>query len=453
MKKIRQEIKSERGVTLVALVAMLVIAFTILSVVLYNGRASAKLESLNNMYSDIKLLEEKVKLSYIKNESLPIEGEGQSFEIADKNPNDAENEYYKIDKSILKDISLNNQISDYFVNKSTLTVYYIKGHEYEGKTYHTIPRDFAKLNVEDDLSTTFKITLKENESDIGEEITYSGRYKLEAKENYFSDAENSWIYFNGWKDKFGKYYRYAYRGVPKELIADWVKYKEKVRVTFYDGNLEIETKEYSLGEKYGTLLNITSEGRKLLGWKNSKGETITEDMIVTTEDTALYAIWDKADVSKHTLIFNALGGTIEKETLDIRNGSEYGNLPVPTPKSSEYVFDGWYLERNFINKITADTIVDLDGDTNLFARYNKIHPILTYDYNNENVQLEPMQKELNNRETYGELYTCETEIDGKKYKIDGWYKTQDLEEENRVNSDDIVDLEDDITLYAKWVEI
>ena len=62
--------RSERGVTLVALVAMVVIIFTILSVVLYNGRASARLEKLNDMYSDISTLEEKIQLSYIKNENL-----------------------------------------------------------------------------------------------------------------------------------------------------------------------------------------------------------------------------------------------------------------------------------------------------------------------------------------------------------------------------------------------
>lgn len=453
MKKVEQKIKSEKGVTLVALAAMLVIAFTILSVVLYNGRASAKLESLNNMYSDIQLLEEKIQLSYIKNEGLPIiQDSKENFEASDLNPNDLPNEYYKIDKSILKDINLNNSISDYYVNKATLTVYYIKGHEYDGNIYHTIPRKFAKLNIDDDLSKSFKLTLKKNENDIGDDITYSGRYKIESMENYFDDTLNSWIYFNGWKDKNGKYYRYAYRGVPNTLIADWIKYKEKIKVTFYDGTLRIETKEYSLGEIYGTLLNITSDGRKLLGWKNSKGEIITEDMKVTTEDTELYAIWDKEDVSKYTIIFNPIKGKVERETLDVRNGSKYGELPVPTPESEDYVFEGWYLERNFVNKITRDTIVSLTGDTSVYARYNKIHPILTYDFNNENIQLDTTQKELNNGESYGELYNYETELDGKKYRIEGWYKTKECNAEDKVNSEDIVDLEDDITLYAKWIE-
>ena len=101
------------GVTLVALVAMVIIIFTILSVVLYNGRASVRLETLNDMYSDITTLEEKIQVYYISNSKVPTKGEAITFSADDTNPNDEEM-YLALDKTlfIVEDIDA----ADWFVD-------------------------------------------------------------------------------------------------------------------------------------------------------------------------------------------------------------------------------------------------------------------------------------------------------------------------------------------------
>ena len=464
MKKITKNIKNERGVTLVALMAMLIIVFTILSVVLYNGRTSVKLEKLNNIYSDISTLEEKIQLYYITNNEVPISGEAKSFSENDINPNDVENEYYLIDESAIEDVDLNNDIDNYIVNAYSLTVYYKDGYEYDGISYHTIPRTFAKIDLTGEETKEYQITFHDDSGEYDRDThTYTGTYELPVLDTY--EVRNGWwgsttYYFEGWIGEDGKYYRYAYQGNPREVTSVWTTRRQQVRVEFCDENgRRLGTQTYSLGTTYGsfpTYDEITNDSREFLGWVNENGDFITDDMAVTISDTKLYAKFGKAEEDTFVVTFNPLEGTVKTTSKKVTNGNKYGTLPEAVPNDDAYEFEGWYLDREFDTKITANSIVNLDGNTTVFAKYTKIKFKVTFDFNLPNGKEETEVKEYKNGDRYGELpthgiVTVSGENGLVRYRFLGWSTTENGDK--NVSQNDIVDLTEDITLYGVWQDL
>ena len=182
-------IRSEKGITMIALVITVIIMIIIVSAVSFGAKNGTQLRELNNMYTDILALEEKVALYYLKNGELPITEEIlaedsipeeiMNFDddgnvIYKYNVNDGPI-YKKIDIKKLDNISLNNaknllNTSDtYIINTQSHTVYYLKGVQvqeydlnssddgYEGtgfvrNRYYTIPRNYVEIKMSDYIS-------------------------------------------------------------------------------------------------------------------------------------------------------------------------------------------------------------------------------------------------------------------------------------------------------------
>lgn len=457
------------GVTLVALVAMVIIIFTILSVVLYNGRASVRLETLNDMYSDITTLEEKIQVYYISNSKVPTKGEAITFSADDTNPNDEEDEYYLINAGVLENIDLNNDINDYVVNASTLTVYYVDGYEYDGINYHTIPRTYAEIDLTGESLKEYQITYNNTitynrvtyEGDLdGVTETYRGKKVLENLSTFriTSNRRTKTYYFKGWLGDDGKYYRYAYAGEPREVYAQWSKEKSDITVYFYNGTTYFTEREYTLGSTYDEFPDPPGSGKEFLGWANADGEIITEDMFVSANDTRLYAKWGGTLANAITITFDPLDGEVDTRTKLVEPGKTYGTLPVAVPNNSSYQFEGWYLDREFTNKITSDSIVNVNRNTTVYARYvrNTKYQV-TFDFDRPDYVSEVTVREYTNGDTYGSL---PTHNDVTTMEWVGWnyrrvtyeFKGWSTEEGGNVNvdEDDIVDLDGDITLYGVW---
>lgn len=187
-------IKNEKGVTIIALVVTVIIILIILGSIIYSTSASLEIKELNNMYSDIKILEDKVAMYYLDYGKLPVkkgaiqeipEGickyekneEGVIVETPIINPNDTDNQnhaiYYEIDISLLDNITLYNsgdiegeneyvESTDtlkvnnkeiYIINKESHTIYFLQGVTIDDITYYT------RLN---DKSEYRRIILNEN---------------------------------------------------------------------------------------------------------------------------------------------------------------------------------------------------------------------------------------------------------------------------------------------------
>lgn len=97
---IREKLKSEKGITLVALVITIVILLILTGVTITGINTSNNIVPYNNMIADITLLEEKISMYYNKYGEIPILQDGIERQI------DAET-YYEIDLSKLQGITLN----------------------------------------------------------------------------------------------------------------------------------------------------------------------------------------------------------------------------------------------------------------------------------------------------------------------------------------------------------
>lgn len=154
-------IRNDKGITLIVETITVLLLTLIMSIISYSSKSSLQVRKLNDMYSDIVSIQDKAANYYLKYGKAPVTEEKVSETVInqikdEKNPNDAEGEYYKVDISSLNNITLNNkETSDnyYFMNKKTLTTYYSKGFKInnkvndkvESKTYHTLPSNYVGI--------------------------------------------------------------------------------------------------------------------------------------------------------------------------------------------------------------------------------------------------------------------------------------------------------------------
>jgi type II secretory pathway pseudopilin PulG len=130
-----KNLSSKKGITLAALTITVMLFLVILSSITYSSMSSLYMKRLNNMYSDISSLQDKIDLYYLENGVFPSDGttisknSRECVNVANGiNPNDGDI-YYKVDTSKLEGLTLNNgkDTDMYYVNAETHTVYYEKG--------------------------------------------------------------------------------------------------------------------------------------------------------------------------------------------------------------------------------------------------------------------------------------------------------------------------------------
>ena len=151
-------IKNEKGITLTSLVLTVVLILIIGGMMGYYSTSGLKMQKINNMYSDIEQIQTEVDTYYLKNNELPILSFNINF-VNSANPNDS-SEYFVIDLAKLGNLRLNygkefenikssNQLGNYtdvyIINKQSQTIYYLKGIEFEDKTYYTKPIEYNEI--------------------------------------------------------------------------------------------------------------------------------------------------------------------------------------------------------------------------------------------------------------------------------------------------------------------
>ena len=131
---IKDKIKSNNGITIVALVTTVIIMLILLGVTISGINISNDSVSYNNMVADINLLEEKLLSYYNKYKEIPKTNITENIDGIT---------YYEIDLSKLDNLTLNygikysgNEKDIYLVNDN-LEVYYLKGVEKSQTVYHT----------------------------------------------------------------------------------------------------------------------------------------------------------------------------------------------------------------------------------------------------------------------------------------------------------------------------
>lgn len=156
----RNNLTSNKAITLVTLVLTIVLILLISGTMGYYTTSGLSLQKVNNMYSDIEQIQSKVDEYYIKNKDLPILNETGIVNFSNSiNVNDS-SDYYVIDLSKLGNMSLNygkefesvkasNSLDTYtdlyIINAQSQTIYYLKGIKYEDKFYYTKPLEYTQI--------------------------------------------------------------------------------------------------------------------------------------------------------------------------------------------------------------------------------------------------------------------------------------------------------------------
>ena len=138
--------KKQKGIALVTLVVTVIILMLILGVVVHISTNNLKVKNLNNLYTDLRSLNDHVATYYNKYGALPLgakyTGEITFDEI--KNVNDDPNGYYVLDIEKLSNLLLTRNLSwngqdVYIINTATHSIYYPKGVVYENAIYYALP--------------------------------------------------------------------------------------------------------------------------------------------------------------------------------------------------------------------------------------------------------------------------------------------------------------------------
>ena len=123
-----------RGITLISLVAAIVIALILGTVVVTNVYTGSDYKKYKLMCADIDALEEGILIYYNKYRDLP-----KLEQVTQNLPPDIDLDhlYYKIDVGKLSGITLNFSKNNFIVDSTTFEVYFLDGLEYNGVTYYT----------------------------------------------------------------------------------------------------------------------------------------------------------------------------------------------------------------------------------------------------------------------------------------------------------------------------
>lgn len=199
---IKNDLKNNKGITMITLALAIVIMVVIVSTLVYNINTGIRTRALNDMYNDVQLLKDRVDIYYSKYGELPIlptqYTQVSNLQGLNVNDNDV---YYVIDIEVLDNMTLTYgkgygtlkqnfepKITDvYVVNEKSHTIYYVKGIQYEEKTYYTIPSEYSSIvkpEWSDEYTQTkqytdaegniawipkgFQVSLKEGETKISE---------------------------------------------------------------------------------------------------------------------------------------------------------------------------------------------------------------------------------------------------------------------------------------------
>lgn len=249
--------------------------------------------------------------------------------------------------------------------------------QYRGVSYQ-LGCENLTVFVDQPLPVMYKVTYDNNGS-ISTEEKPEGTIILPGKPFPGVDGYE----FVGWEHD-GIIYK---SGDEFELTGDvtfTAKWKEIIQIKNYtlsfDTNGGTEVKSVSAQE--GTVINLsdyttTRTGYTFEGWYSDEGLTSKVTSITLDANKTVYAKWKKessggggggggSSVSKFTITFADLDGT-KLDSLESKEGSTV-DLTKYIFQKEGYVFDGWYTEKELVNKVTS---IKITKDITLYAKWTK----------------------------------------------------------------------------------
>lgn len=310
-------LKKQNGITLTVLAITVVILLIISTIVILSAKTGIEQRALNNMYNDIRALDGKIALYYDQHAELPISynesGEKQIINKEDvkdtnKNPNDNEI-YYVIDKSKLDNLNLSYPNDTYVVNEQSHTIYYVKGITIDNETYYKLPINY-------------------------DEIFLNLRFKIEYRKGNYGTFEN------------------------KEFQN--LKYGDKIpeftgEITGEDGYVFFGWQVESTGEIVSKVDGLVTRNETYIAQWGSNVQEIEFELFGGENNPANNEI-TSYELGTKTVIYNPeriqYGRDFENE--EDTSGIDYTLNEENLEKADEYIFGGWYLDKEYTIELSKD---------------------------------------------------------------------------------------------------
>jgi len=210
-----------------------------------------------------------------------------------------------------------------------------------------------------------------------------------------------------------------------------------IAIDFQGDDVEIAPKIIEQGESLGNLPTPTRQGFVFDGWHYDLELNVpVNSTFIPEEDIMVYASW----IPEYEVKFNTNGGNTLSSLIYIE-GENAKLSDFPQTSRPGFVFQGWYLDSNFINPVSENT--EINQDLEVYARWIQVFEIL-FDSNGGNI-INPI--EILENETF--LITELPTVERPGFVFDGWYLDANL---NQPVTDNIL-VSANIMIYAKWLEI
>lgn len=210
--------------------------------------------------------------------------------------------------------------------------------------------------------------------------------------------------------------------VVTKRIWSWVTFKD------WDGR-EIKKARVYYGEDAIVPNDPVRTDYFFTGWDKPTTNIIDDTVITATYEDAHYDF----------VFLNEDSSELYRQNVTV-NGKA---TPPTAPTKRGYTFDGWYTSVIGGEKITDFTITSQTGERKAYARF----AINTYSANFESSGGSSV---VSKTATFSSKISKPTDPTRSGYNFAGWYKERSLSNAWNFNSDV---LEENITLYAKWIPI
>jgi len=238
------------------------------------------------------------------------------------------------------------------------------------------------------------------------------------------------------------------------LYAQWTRI---FTVTFNDGIGSPSASQVETGSVVTRPADPIRDGYHFDGWFVLNGTAPFNFSTLITADIILYARWTEIIPDSVRVTFDADGGNVSPEFIQVATGAQAGVLPVPF-KDNSY-FDGWFTFKNGMGmEFTSSSIIS--APITLYAKWG------TFAAGSNNVVF------YSNGGTHvaarlnvpsGAVIEAPVTPTRENFAFDGWYKDQALSMSNRwyfapSNPADAFrgtgdKVNGNITLYAKWLPV
>lgn len=236
-----------KGIALITLIVAILMMLIISSIIIYNTSSHLKINNLNNMYNDIRILNEQVFLYYSKYNELPILTEEYEFGLNSTILGGYESDKFhiididKIDRNIKSNLKYGSYYYDrnpdekdnvYIINTVTHQIFYVRGIKVDDITYYTIPggNEYQNISVDKIIANPPKL-----ENNL-KPIVYESGIKL------VSSYDKNWYDYS----ELGDLSKWARAEVTDSEIYMWVPryaYKAENEIVFLKGTTDEPIKE------------------------------------------------------------------------------------------------------------------------------------------------------------------------------------------------------------------